>query len=103
MRPAVLNRQQAVALEPVLLDCPKKLKHSVPHKAAPLQQDTLTEPMHLGVREGIVRQKEGKQRPQKRKQYLSLQYIALVAEVRSPATNEEAKLVHFRGIWGKQY
>lgn len=92
MRPAVLNRKQAVALEPVRLDCPKKLKHSAPHKAVPLQQDSLAEPVHLWVREGIVLQKGGKQRPQK-KQCLSLQYIVLVAEVGSPAINEEAKLL----------
>lgn len=99
-KPAGLNRQQAVALEPVLLDRPKEL-NSVPRMAALLQQDSLAEAMHLWVREGTVLQKGGKQRPQKREQYLNLLYTALVAEVRSPMTNEEAKLVNFRVTWGE--
>lgn len=95
--------KQTGALEPVLLDCPKKLKHSVPCKAALLQQDSLAEPMLLWVKEGTILQKEGKQKPQKRKQCLSLQYTVLVAEVGSPVTNEEAMLAYFWVIGMKQY
>lgn len=95
--------KQTGALEPVLLDCPKKLKHSVPCKAALPQQDSLAEPMLLWVKEGTILQKEGKQKPQKRKQYLSLQYTVLVAEVGSPVTNEEAMLAYFSVTGMKQY
>lgn len=100
-KPAGLNRRQAVALEPVLLDRPKEL-NSVPHKAALLQQESLAEAIHLWVGEGIVLKKGGKQRPQKREQYLNLLYTVLAAEVRSPMTNEEVKLVNFRVTWGAQ-
>lgn len=83
----MLNSLQAVALEPVLLDRPEELKCSVPHKAAPLQQDSLAEPMHQWVREGTVLQKVCKQRPQQRReQHLSLLGIAAAAEVGSPVT-----------------